>query len=257
MKKGQGKRLLPGLVAVFILFQWVASELGSTRGEAGVVVGLVVVAALLIVERFLFDASLADAANAIGLRRPKAPGIGVAIVIVTLMLLSGVLFAWQTGTAFRLYPNWQWLIVGLFFQAGIAEEALFRGYLFGHLRRRHTFGKAVVFAAIPFVLVHLVLFYQFPWPLASASILLSMTMSFPLAKLFELSGDTIWAPAIVHFATQAMPKMLVAEGGNAWLFPFLVISVSALAPLAVFVLPFLGGDLADGHLARLSRAPEG
>jgi membrane protease YdiL (CAAX protease family) len=192
---------------------------------------------LLIVERVLFARSFADAAEGIGLGRPRTLGMIVAIVIAKLMLLSAALFAWQTGTAFSLYPNWQWLIVGLFFQAGIAEESLFRGYLFGHLRQRHTFAKAVFFAAIPFVLVHLILFYQLSWSLAGASILLAIAMSFPLSKLFEMGGDTIWPPAIVHFAAQAVAKMLVAEGEGAWLFPFFVIAVSAVVPLIVYVVP--------------------
>lgn len=239
MKKGQGKQMLLGLLAVFVLFQWVASELGSTRGEAGVIVGLIVVVATLIVQRFLFDASFADAAKSIGLGRPKVLGVVVAIVIAKLMFLSVWFFAWQTGSTFTMYPNWQWLMVGLFFQAGIAEETVFRGYLFGHLRQQHTFGKAVFFAAIPFVLVHLILFFQFSWSLAGASILLAIAMSFPFSKLYEMGGNTMWAPAIVHFAAQAIPKMFVFEGENAWLFPFFVIAASAVLPLAVYSVPFL------------------
>ncbi len=239
MRKGDGKKLLFGVVAVFVLFQLVASELGSTRGEAGVIVGLVVVAALLIIEQVLFGGTYANAARTIGLDQPKARGIIVAIVIAKLMLFSVALFAWLTGTAFSLYPNWHVLMIGLFFQAGIAEESLFRGFLFGHLRQRHTFGKAVLLAAIPFVLVHLILFYSLPWSLAGASILLAIAMSFPLSKLFEIGGDTIWAPAIVHFAAQAVAKLLVAEGERAWLFPFFVISVSAVTPLVVYAIPFV------------------
>lgn len=250
--------MLLGLVAVFVLFQWVASELGSTRGEAGVIVGVVVVGALLIVERLLFAESFAGAAKSIGLGRPKAIGMIVAIVIATLMGLSAMIFAWQTGTSFSLYPDWRLLMIGLFSQAGIAEESLFRGYLFGHLRQRHTFGKAVFFAAIPFVLVHLILFYQFPWSLAGASILLAIAMSFPFSKLFEIGGDTIWAPAIVHFATQAMAKLIVPEGEGAWLYPFFVIAVSALIPLAVYIVPFVNRRFAStvkpGHGQPLNSA---
>ncbi len=231
--------MLLGLIAVFILFQWIASALGSTRGEAGVIVGLIVVAATLIIERIFFEGSFASAARTIGLGRPKALGIVVAIVIAKLMLLCLVLFPWQTGSTIDMYPNWQWLMIGLFFQAGIGEETLFRGYLFGHLRQRHTFGKAVFFAAIPFVLVHLILFYQLSWSLAGASILLAIAMSFPLSKLYELGGDTMWGPAIVHFAAQAIAKMFVTEGENAWLFPFFVIAASAVIPLAVYCVPFL------------------
>jgi membrane protease YdiL (CAAX protease family) len=237
MKKVNTKKLLLGFIGVFVLFQVVATELGSIRGEAGIIVGLLVVVATLTVERLLFTKSVSSAAKAIGLGRPTAVGIIAAIVIASLMLLLVVGFAWQTGSTIELYPNWPWLALGLFFQAGIAEETLFRGYLFGHFRQQHPFTKAVFFAAIPFVLVHLFLFYSLPWSLAGASILLAIAMSFPLSKLFELGGDTMWAPAIVHFAAQAIAKMIVPSGEHAWLFPFLVIAASAIVPLAVYAVP--------------------
>lgn len=161
------------------------------------------------------------------------------------MLGSAVLFAVSTGSSLELYPNWQWLAIGIFCQAGIAEETLFRGYLFGHMRQRHTFWKAAGFAAIPFVLVHLILFFQFPWSLAGASILLSIAISFPLSKLYEMNGKTIWAPAIVHFATQAIAKLIVPSGENAWLYPFFVIAASAVVPLLVFALPKWGRTSAE------------
>jgi membrane protease YdiL (CAAX protease family) len=239
MKKGDGKKLLLGLIAVFILFQVVASMTNSVRGEAGVLVGMIVVIATLKVERFLFSGTVVEAARSIGLARPKASGMIVAMVIAKLMFLSVAIFAWQTGSTIEMYPNWPLLMIGIFFQAGIGEETLFRGYLFGHLRQRHTFGKAVFFAAIPFVIVHLILFYQLSWSLAGASILLSIAMSFLFSKLFEISGDTIWAPAIVHFAAQAIAKMFVASGENAWLYPFFCIAVSAVVPLGVYMVPLI------------------
>ena len=57
MKKGQWPGMLFGLIVVFALFQWSASALGSVRSEAGVIVGLIVVAATLVAERFLFGES--------------------------------------------------------------------------------------------------------------------------------------------------------------------------------------------------------
>ena len=48
------RRLLAGLAAVFALFHWSALALGSDRGQAGLVVGLLVVTATLAVERAFF-----------------------------------------------------------------------------------------------------------------------------------------------------------------------------------------------------------
>ena len=239
MKPGQWPRMLLGLIVVFALFQWSASALGSVRGEAGVTVGLIVVAATLLMERALFRKSFKEAAKAIGLRRPNRFGLLAAVAVSAVLLLMVPLFLFQTGSSVSFYPGWLSLLPGLFFQAGIAEETLFRGYLFGHMRQRHTFWKAAAFAAVPFVLVHLILFYSLPWSLAGASILLAIAMSFPLSKLFEMSGDTMWAPAIVHFVAQGAVKVIVLAGEGAGLFPFFWIAVSALIPLTVFAFPAL------------------
>lgn len=239
MKKGQWPRMLFGLIVVFALFQWSASALGSFRGEAGVLVGVIVVVATLVAEKYLFRKSFKEAAKAIGLGRPKRFGMLAGVAVGAMLLLMVPLFLLQSGSRVSLYPGWLSLLPGLFFQAGIAEETLFRGYLFGHLRQRHTFWKAASFAAIPFVLVHLILFYSLPWSLAGASILLAIAMSFPLSKLFEIGGDTMWAPAIVHFVAQGAVKVIVVSGERAWMFPFFWISASALIPLTVFVFPAL------------------
>jgi hypothetical protein len=49
------------------------------------------------------------------------------------------------------------------------------------------------------------------WPIALASLVLSIALSFPYAHLYELGGRTVWAPALVHAVTQAGPKLLVFE----------------------------------------------
>ena len=89
------------------------------------------------------------------------------------------------------------------------------------------------------MLVHLILFYSLPWSLAGASLLLAIAMSFPLSKLFEMGGDTMWAPAIVHFVAQGAVKVIVISGERAWLFPFFWIAMSALIPLTVYAIPAL------------------
>lgn len=239
MKKGQGKRLLIGLIAVFILFQIIAGALGSDRGQAGVIVGGVAAAAMVIAERLLFGGSYADAFKAVGLGRPSARGILVAIAVCIPLLAAIPFFAVTMNTAFDFYPGWAGLAVGLFFQAGIGEETMFRGYLFGHMRQRHTFWKAAAFAAVPFVVVHLILFYSLTWTIGTASILLAVAMSFPLSRLFEMGRDTIWGPAIVHFVTQAGVKLLVPSGEYAWVYPFYWITVCAIVPLGVYAIPLV------------------
>src|SRR6185295_5054610 len=124
-------RLLLGLLSVWLLFDRVAAALGSDRGQAGLIVAGVVIAATLAVERLLFREPIGAAARALGLGRPAIPGVLAATILGLLLLL---VFAALTGTGLAMTAEWLRLVPGLFAQGGLAEEALFRGYLFRRLR---------------------------------------------------------------------------------------------------------------------------
>ena len=111
-------------------------------------------------------------------------------------------------------PRWTALVPGLFAQAGIAEEVLFRGYLFRHVRAGRTFWRAVGLATLPFVAVHLILFATMPWPIALAAVLLSALIGAPFAYLFELGGGTIWAPALAALHDSGRDQARVARAGR-------------------------------------------
>ncbi len=229
-------RLLLGLGLVFGLFQWLGAALASDRGQAGLVVGGLVVAATIAVERVLFGQHLRRAPLALGLGGPQPKGLAAAAG-AGLMLVSIVpAFAYVTGGSVALVPGWASLIPGLFAQAGIAEETLFRGYLFGHLRPGRSFWRAAAVSMLPFVAVHLFLFFTMPWPIATASLLLAVVISFPLAHLFELGGGTIWPPALLHFVVQGTVKIVVMSGDSAPLFPLVWIAASAILPMLVLLI---------------------
>jgi membrane protease YdiL (CAAX protease family) len=229
--------LLAGLGAIYGLFQLAAAGLRSERGEAGLAVGALVTIATLAVERAWTGRSVARAARTLGLGLPRARGLTPAAGVCLLLVLVIPVFAWCTGTAARIVPGAGWLLPGLFAQAGLAEELLFRGYLFGHLRQGRTFWRAALLATVPFVAVHLLLFATMPWPIAAAALLLSVTISFPLARLFELGGATIWAPAMLHFVVQGTVKIVEIAGEPATAFPIVWMAASALLPWVVFVHP--------------------
>jgi len=125
---------------------------------------------------------------------------------------------------------------GLFGQAGIAEEVLFRGYLFGHLRPGRSFWRAALLAMLPFALVHLLMFLTMPWPVALAALLLSIVLSFPLAHLFELGGRTVWPPALLHFVVQGTAKLVVMSGEEPSTFPIVWMGASAVLPMFVMLI---------------------
>jgi membrane protease YdiL (CAAX protease family) len=229
--------LLVGLIAVFRLFQWTAAALGSDRGQAGLVVGGLVVAALIAVERLLFGERVRDAPWALGLGRPRAKGLVAAAGVTAMLVVFVPVFASVAGGSVSLSPGWIGMIPGLFAQAGIAEETLFRGYLFGHLRRGRSFWGAASVSMLPFVGVHLLLFVTMPWPIALAALLLAVVISFPLAHLFELGGNTIWAPAVLHFVVQGTVKVVVMSSVLTLPFALLWMVASAVFPMVAFLIP--------------------
>jgi membrane protease YdiL (CAAX protease family) len=197
---------------LFLLLHMSASALGSLRGEAGVTVGALVLAGCLVAQRLVFGEAFHRSATALGLGRTTAVSLWVALGIGIALLLTIPLFAIATHQRPAMYPGWPVLLAGLFAQGGVAEETVFRGYLFGNLRRTHAFWKAAWISAGVFVVAHLLLFATMTWPIALASTTLALVVSFPLSHLFELGGRTIWAPAIVHFVMQGAVKVVEMPG---------------------------------------------
>jgi membrane protease YdiL (CAAX protease family) len=227
--------LVFALLTVFGLFHWSATALGSDRGQYGIVVGVLVVTATAAAHAMLFRRRPGTARGPLGLGRPRLTGIAVAVIISAALIISALVVAAATGRTLTFYPGWLSLLPGLFVQAGIAEEVLFRGFLFGQVRVGRTFWRAAALSMLPFAGVHLVLFFLMPWPIALASVLLSIAISFPLARLFELGGHTIWAPALLHFVIQGAVKVLVASPRGEW-FALAWMLASTLVPLLVFAL---------------------
>ena len=233
---------LLGFVGVFALFHVLASVFGSHRGEAGAVVASCVLAAVWLIAVLAAGDTPKTALARLGIGRPAPPGlVAVAVIVAALLAVVSV----SLGPSWTLYPNATVLAVGIFLQAGLAEESLFRAYLFGRLRPGRTFWQAAWLAAGPFVAAHLFLFFTLPLPLAAASVGLSVVTTFPFARLYELGGRTVWAPAILHAVVQGVPKLVVpaVEGVT---FPLLWMAACAILPFAVFLPVFGGTNVGNG-----------
>jgi membrane protease YdiL (CAAX protease family) len=116
-------------------------------------------------------------------------------------------YARLTGVAVKLRADALPLAAGMFLQGCVAEEALFRGFLFAHMRRGRTFWRAAWLSAVPFTLVHALLFITLDWPVAAAA----LAISFPLAWTFERSGESIWPCALLHAAFASMAVAWMAR----------------------------------------------
>lgn len=242
-------RLVAGFVLVWALLQGTASALGSMRGEAGLAVGALVLLGLLAVEWLFFGTSPRAAALALGLGRPARQALGAAVAIAAILLLYFPIVHRVTGEPIPMVPGWGLLTFGVFAQGGMAEELLFRGYLFRRVRERHSFWAAAWVSMVPFTAVHLLLFATLPVPIATASVLLAVITSFPLARLFDLGRGTVWAPALVHAAMQSLKLLLPPESLGVG-FSIGWILLCAIVPFLVFLpWPFQGRPAARGATA--------
>ncbi|MGD9629466.1 MAG: lysostaphin resistance A-like protein [Pyrinomonadaceae bacterium] len=233
-------KLFCGLLLIFVLFQVLGQALHSDRGQAGLAIGLAVLAATFLYEHLAFGVPLFATPLTVGLSKPSGRGITASVAVSIVLLLAFPIYSWLSNDRVRLDSEWLRYVPGLFAQAGIAEESLFRGYLFGHLRRTRSFWRAAMVSTGPFAAVHLILFFSMPPIVAAAAICLAVLMTFPLAYLYELGGKTIWAAAVLHFVVQGAIKVVATDSGS-MILPVVWMAACAIFPYAVFFIKVKDG----------------
>lgn len=233
---GDWLRLVACVAFIFLVFDFTALALGSQRGEAGIAVAVIVVTLTVLADRWLSRGTLMQSLRSLGLGAPSKRGILTAVAVSTAMIVLVLAYSRIAEVPVTMVPGWLLFVPGLFAQAGIAEEVLFRGFLFGRLRRGRTFWRAALLSSGPFILVHLELLLRMPLAIAVASIALAAIIAFPLAYLFEVGGHSIWAPAILHLVVQGTLKVVVVDAESSTL-PILWMCACALVPLIVFLRP--------------------
>jgi membrane protease YdiL (CAAX protease family) len=119
-------------------------------------------------------------------------------------------------------------------QAGLAEEVVFRGLVYGRIRATRSYWRATLLSIAPFALVHLAMFATLPWSIATASLALAVILCPPLTHLYELSGRTIWTTALLHATVQGAIKVVDIGGEGAATLPLIWIGACALLPYLVF-----------------------
>ena len=122
-----------------------------------------------------------------------------------------------------LKSDWLWVLVGAIALNGLAEETLFRGFVFGHLRQAgHSFRRAAVISMLIFGAVHLFLFTSNPFLVAFLATGLAIAAAFPFAFLYERAGNTIWAGVILHVGAHAfrlvdIPEAQILTVASVWI----------------------------------------
>jgi len=195
-------------VVLWMMLDGVAAALESTRGERGLIVLAVVLAAAAAAELLLSGGTWHGAAVKLGVRAPERRSLQWTVLVVAGMLGFVPLFGAATGSPLGIRADAALLAVGILAQGGLAEELVFRGFLYRRLREHRSQAQATWFATFAFVAAHMPLFFTLPWAVALAALALAAAMAVPLARLFEQAGGSIWPPAILHATAQGGLKLV-------------------------------------------------
>jgi len=228
-------KLVAGFAMIYLVLDRSATWTNSLFGEYGALICVLVIAAALLVERLLFGIASRQALGALGFGRPSGRGLLAALFISLALLAFFPFFARVSGQPLALRDGWLWIAFGVLLQGGIAEELLWRGYLFRHLRATRSFWRAAAIAMLFMVAQHLLLLWQLPLPIALAALVVALLSSFPLAHLFEAGGNTIWGPALLHCVIQGGLKVVVVP--ETYLLPAQLgwMVVSVIVPYLAFL----------------------
>jgi membrane protease YdiL (CAAX protease family) len=228
-------KVLAGFIPLFLILQYGPVLLLPLLGSpwhvlvpAAVMLGLA-----LGFERWFFGNRPRQGLRQLGYGRPGWRAVIVALLLTAIMLLFFPVLSQVSGMRLSLNPDWLPTLIGIIAFNGLAEETLFRGYAFGHLRQNSSFLRAGFISLLLFAGAHLFLFLGNPFIVALAATLVAVTSAFPMAHLFERGRGTLWAPVIVHAGTHAIrlvdiPDGLYITAVTAWL------GMQIFLPLLVF-----------------------
>ena len=129
-------RFILGFLLIYGTLEGVARLLGDALPtENALLITAAVLIAAVVVEIGLFKQNWHFVFRDLGFGWPGWRAMGVALLIAVLQLAAYPLITWLTGYRWTLPPNWLWIMVGIFALHGVAEEVLYRAFLFGHLRQ--------------------------------------------------------------------------------------------------------------------------
>jgi len=170
------------------------------------------VAFAFVFERLALARRPIEALRALGWVRSNLRAVMVAVILSAVMLMFYPIAWLATGTPLALRSDWLWILIGAIVLNGIGEETLFRGFIFGHLRRAGmSFVRTGLIALLIFTMIHLLLFLQNPFVVALAGTMIALVASFPIAYLFERAGFSIWPTVILHVAAHTIRLVAIPE----------------------------------------------
>lgn len=230
-------RVLLGCALMYLVLQGGLLLLVPSLDQpsAALVVAAAMFVVALLIERRLFGRGVRSGLRALGLGRPRRGAMLVSLILITGMVAFFPIYSVATGVPIGLKADWLWVLTGAIALNGLAEETLFRGFVFGHLRQGGlSFWRAGFTSLVIFSLVHLFLLVGNPPEIAILGALVAAAAAIPFAFLYERAGNTIWAGAVLHvgahiFRLVEIPEAQYMTVAVIWLvvqvgFPFLVLA---------------------------------
>lgn len=202
-------RVLIGYFVAYGIFEG-AAQLTAPLGLAWsqILLALAGFGAALAVQMLLFRQTPPAALLRLGLGLPTAWSLIAALGISGVLLAAYPVISWLTGARFVLPPGWPFLALGILLVNGIAEETIYRGYLFRHLREGRTFRRAVLLGIVLHAAAHLPILASVGVVVGVSAVLVAVATFFPYAYLYERGRNTVWAPALVHFTSDTIKLVL-------------------------------------------------
>jgi membrane protease YdiL (CAAX protease family) len=179
-----------------------------------------------------------------------------AAVVGAAVIATFVAGAALLGTPLELRSNRFAVLVGVLLFHGLAEELVWRGYVYGHLRRNDSFGGAVARTVPLLALTHLPIIVGNGLAVGSLAVLSAAVTCLPLAYLYDRGGRTVWPPAIVHGAIgtwQLFDRTYPVE------MSLLILCGSIVTPLTAFLFRdrFFGNTVTDRPPTNQPNQPKG
>ena len=190
----------------------------------------------------------------LGLRRASGRSLVVGLISGLPLLLAYALIFGVFDVDSTPVPHVGLVIVKFVVAQGIAEEVVFRGFVFGRLRRGRSFLRAATLSAVVFAVVHLSNFLNgFSVQViigVVTSTLFAFVLAYPAALLFERAGQTIWPFAITHVWIDSVNWFEGVSAPGPGLYLYLIAVLLTAGWTIALALRFLPTRPGDGAQAR-------
>ena len=250
----RGAVVRPLVFLATFLGGWAALDalVTSPPNPVSATIALAAAAAVLVTGQRVLGWQWREIPASLGLGRPVLRAVAVAGIVGSAVVLCLPLGARITGVTLELRSNWPAVLVGALLFHGLAEELVWRGFVFGHLRRTRTFWRAVAWSVPLIALTHVPIVVSNGLAVGLLATFTAAVTCLPFAYLWERGGGTIWAPALLHGligSWQLFERPLPDR------YSIVVMAATIVVPMAVFLFRDRFFHGARGSSTRLSLRP--